>query len=46
MFGSLQVDPLMPDRPKVRDQTKRDKGFTSGTRLFNRHDCESEPETA
>ena len=39
----------MSNRPKVRDQTKRDTGvcaarrrwrFTSGTRLLIRHDCE------
>ena len=51
------AEPLMPDRPKVRDQTKRDKGaytytvrersrITSGTRLLIKCDCASEPETA
>ena len=45
----------MPDRPKVRFQTKRDTGvyavrgrsrFASGTRLLIRRDCASEPATA
>ena len=44
----------MPDRPKVRDQTKRDMGvyavhgrsrFTSGTRPLIRRDCTSDPAT-
>ena len=44
----------MPDRPKVRDQTKTDTEvyavswwrFTSGTRLFISLNCASELETA
>ena len=49
------VEPLMPDRSKVRFQTKRDTGvyamrreswFASGTRLLTRRPCASEPETA
>ena len=49
------VEPLMPDSSKVRRQTKRDTGvyaargrlrFASGTRLFTRRACASEPETA
>ena len=48
-------EPLMPDRSKVRFQTKRDTGvyavrgwsrLASGTRLFIRRDCASEPVTA
>ena len=55
IFGAMQVEPLMLDRPKVRDQTKRDTGvyavrgmlrFTSGTRLLIKLDCASELETA
>ena len=50
-FGAVQVEPLIPDRPKERDQTKRDtrvytmRGrsiFTSGTRLYIRRDRGSE----
>ena len=26
IFGVMQLEPLMPDRPKVRDQTKRNSG--------------------
>ena len=46
------VEPLMPERSKVRRQTKRDMGvyatrrwwrFASGTRLFIRRACASEP---
>ena len=46
------VEPLMPDRPKVRFQTKRDTGvyavrgwsrYASGTRLLIRSACASEP---
>ena len=52
---AIQVELLMPDRPKVRFQTKRDTGvyavhrrsrFTSGTCVLIRRDCASEPETA
>ena len=48
---SYAVEPLMPDRPKVRFQTKNATGvyavrgrwkFTSGTRLLIRRDCASE----
>ena len=54
-LGVYAVESLMPDRPKVRFQTKRDTGvyavcgrsrFTSGTRLFIRRDCASKPEAA
>ena len=48
------VEPLMPDRPKVTFQTKRDTGvyavhgwsrFASRTRLLISRACASEPET-
>ena len=50
----MQVEPHMPDRPKMRDQTKKDTGvyavcgrlrFTSGTRLLIRLDRASAPVT-
>ena len=50
----MQVETLMPDRPKVRFQTKKDTGvyavrrrsrFASGTRLFIKRGFASEPET-
>ena len=48
IFGAVQVEPIMPDRLKVRDQTRRDTGvysvrgrswFIFGTRLLVRLDC-------
>ena len=48
------VEPLVPDRSKMRLQTKRDTGvyavcgrpsFASGTRLLISRACTSEPET-
>ena len=49
------VEPLMPDRPKLRLQTKWNTGvyavrgarsrFASGTRLLIRRACDSEPKT-
>ena len=40
------VEPLMPDRPKVKFQTKRDTGVYAvrGWSIIRR-DCASEPET-
>ena len=48
------VESVMPDRSKVRFQTKRDSGvyamggsrFISGTRLLIKSDCACEPVTA
>ena len=49
------VEPLMPDRPKMRDQTKKHMGvyavratwyFSFGLRLLTTRDCASEPGTA
>ena len=55
LLSGYAVEPLMPDRSKVRFQTKRDTGvcavrgrsrFASGTCLLIRRACASEPETA
>ena len=31
IFETMQIEPHMPDRPKVRFQTKRDTGFIPWT---------------
>ena len=54
-FRGSAVEPLMPDRPKVKFQTKRDTAvyavrrrsrFATKTRLLTRRDCASDPATA
>ena len=54
-FGAMQVELLMPDRPKMRDLIKEDMAvyavrrrwrFSSRTRLLITRDWASEPVTA